>query len=377
MGCAFSSSAATAVADQPRPIDYGRAVRACDKRLAEPDLKRLVDCLEACHLPTREERQFDKLAGLLTIISHHRGSSPAAAAVGAVVRASGRLPQLAELMTFQASRQSALQALRMLTTDEYDAAGAAQTRAALDGCDALRTVLSFVYLSPTAQCGSIAEGPHHARKTVFLALQLLTNLVSSRDHAAACFAGRFRLEELATDPDTPRARHPVPWATAEISAAAQRCLRNMNRVQDAEESVTRPRSSSGLVRATSWYCRFEQAPLHETEPGQAPMPPRPPPRMPPTTYARTAPTTARGFHDFSAPLSLASLPLVPHTAVADAEMCTVCLEEFVPGEQLRVLPCLHRFHPNCIDCWVQSRAVGGRGKLSCKCPNCNQAIVVQ
>jgi hypothetical protein len=32
--------------------------------------------------------------------------------------------------------------------------------------------------------------------------------------------------------------------------------------------------------------------------------------------------------------------------------CSVCLEEFRLGEQLRVLPCKHLFHQKCIDDWL-------------------------
>merc|ERR1712129_190402 len=32
--------------------------------------------------------------------------------------------------------------------------------------------------------------------------------------------------------------------------------------------------------------------------------------------------------------------------------CTVCLESFRTGEELRVLPCFHRYHRSCIDEWL-------------------------
>jgi hypothetical protein len=32
--------------------------------------------------------------------------------------------------------------------------------------------------------------------------------------------------------------------------------------------------------------------------------------------------------------------------------CTICTEDFKVGEDVRVLPCSHQFHPNCIDPWL-------------------------
>lgn len=38
-----------------------------------------------------------------------------------------------------------------------------------------------------------------------------------------------------------------------------------------------------------------------------------------------------------------------------AEACAVCLEDYVSGDRLRVLPCLHEFHALCIDEWLTTR----------------------
>ena len=35
--------------------------------------------------------------------------------------------------------------------------------------------------------------------------------------------------------------------------------------------------------------------------------------------------------------------------------CVICLEDFVDGEELRVLPCNHAFHVACIDEWLLER----------------------
>lgn len=45
--------------------------------------------------------------------------------------------------------------------------------------------------------------------------------------------------------------------------------------------------------------------------------------------------------------------------------CTVCMEEFVKGECLRCLPCLHSYHMPCIDKWLS---------LSQACPVCKHNV---
>lgn len=47
-------------------------------------------------------------------------------------------------------------------------------------------------------------------------------------------------------------------------------------------------------------------------------------------------------------------------------ICPICTENFVDGQDLRVLPCLHRFHPTCIDPWLLKR--------SSTCPMCRSDI---
>ncbi|WPH02916.1 Hypothetical protein R9X50_00578600 [Acrodontium crateriforme] len=42
--------------------------------------------------------------------------------------------------------------------------------------------------------------------------------------------------------------------------------------------------------------------------------------------------------------------------------CSICTEDFVIGEDQRVLPCDHRFHPNCVDPWLLN--------VSGTCPLC-------
>jgi E3 ubiquitin-protein ligase RNF13 len=48
------------------------------------------------------------------------------------------------------------------------------------------------------------------------------------------------------------------------------------------------------------------------------------------------------------------------------ESCSICLEDFKSGDNLRVLPCDHIFHPSCVDEWLQ--------KWNRTCPLCKSTI---
>ena len=48
--------------------------------------------------------------------------------------------------------------------------------------------------------------------------------------------------------------------------------------------------------------------------------------------------------------------------------CTICFEDFLPEDEIRILGCLHYYHPNCIDRWLIGH--------SRKCPCCRHSIEV-
>ena len=47
------------------------------------------------------------------------------------------------------------------------------------------------------------------------------------------------------------------------------------------------------------------------------------------------------------------------------ESCAICLSEYEEGEELRVLPCKHVFHRECIDEWLANDE---------RCPTCKRSI---
>jgi len=52
----------------------------------------------------------------------------------------------------------------------------------------------------------------------------------------------------------------------------------------------------------------------------------------------------------------------------EAEECAICLEDYNNGERLRILPCKHNFHVDCVDAWLLTQK-----KF---CPICKRDITV-
>ncbi|XP_062873813.1 RING finger protein 215 [Trichomycterus rosablanca] len=55
-----------------------------------------------------------------------------------------------------------------------------------------------------------------------------------------------------------------------------------------------------------------------------------------------------------------------HTAQPDTDACAVCLEQYTHNQCLRVLPCLHEFHRDCVDPWLL---------LQQTCPLCKRCVL--
>uniref|UniRef100_K3WUB1 RING-type domain-containing protein n=1 Tax=Globisporangium ultimum (strain ATCC 200006 / CBS 805.95 / DAOM BR144) TaxID=431595 RepID=K3WUB1_GLOUD len=56
-----------------------------------------------------------------------------------------------------------------------------------------------------------------------------------------------------------------------------------------------------------------------------------------------------------------------HEGCGDAEVCAICLEDFQVGHNVKVLPCQHFYHVECIDPWLERQS-------SC-CPLCKQDAI--
>ncbi|KAH6670126.1 hypothetical protein B0J14DRAFT_111780 [Halenospora varia] len=65
--------------------------------------------------------------------------------------------------------------------------------------------------------------------------------------------------------------------------------------------------------------------------------------------------------------SVKSKPEEASTADKEGELgCSICTEDFIAGEDVRVLPCNHKYHPACIDPWLLN--------VSGTCPLCRHDL---
>ena len=52
----------------------------------------------------------------------------------------------------------------------------------------------------------------------------------------------------------------------------------------------------------------------------------------------------------------------------EIEICSICLETFEKGENIRTTKCNHIFHVKCLDRWIYDE------RRNLPCPNCNRSI---
>uniref|UniRef100_A0A224XNQ8 Putative e3 ubiquitin ligase n=1 Tax=Panstrongylus lignarius TaxID=156445 RepID=A0A224XNQ8_9HEMI len=67
--------------------------------------------------------------------------------------------------------------------------------------------------------------------------------------------------------------------------------------------------------------------------------------------------------------SLRKIPVTKYRKGDPYETCAICLDDFIEGEKLRILPCSHAYHCKCIDPWLtRNRRV---------CPMCKRKVFAQ
>jgi hypothetical protein len=81
-------------------------------------------------------------------------------------------------------------------------------------------------------------------------------------------------------------------------------------------------------------------------------------------------------HNQKMKVNAAALPKFPYSkpelspkedeSEVKKDQCTVCMCEYSEGEEIRLLPCLHRYHASCIDPWFDQHTT---------CPVCNVDVL--
>ena len=61
-------------------------------------------------------------------------------------------------------------------------------------------------------------------------------------------------------------------------------------------------------------------------------------------------------------------PRIDDSCVTAILECAICLEPFEAGQAVRTLPCMHRFHAQCVDAWLALEPI---------CPFCRHPLAAR
>lgn len=104
----------------------------------------------------------------------------------------------------------------------------------------------------------------------------------------------------------------------------------------------KPGSRDIELDATTDTAESTTADVHVTADGQQTMEPQ----------LDTVPVEAHGANSTPERDTTVSTP-EPTTETPEGNLgCSICTEDFTKGEDVRVLPCNHQYHPACIDPWL-------------------------
>jgi len=178
---------------------------------------------------------------------------------------------------------------------------------------------------------------------------------------------RRRVADLYVPPES------VPTATLPAGVAPAGEGEGARQTRSSSQPRTRSNSTGRPSRRTEPEARRSNASLQPGAPQQAALTewavyearqgPGRPARQP------APPSTQQSSPMRSAEAMLAQLPVIPYIKGGPAEhsSCCICLESYEQDEQLAILPCLHRFHRDCIHDWIKK-------SHNAECPMCKTPI---
>jgi hypothetical protein len=107
-------------------------------------------------------------------------------------------------------------------------------------------------------------------------------------------------------------------------------------------------------------------------------------KLPTEDYAGEAELEKMSVHDLKGRLANLKIPtdgvlekreliaLLAEAGGSSSTSCSICFEDYCSGDAVRVLPCKHRFHIECIDKWFYSSTDYTRPPA---CPLCNAELL--